>query len=1304
LTLFFVISEKAKAQIDTTLDFVIFNIKKPTAINGFVDVEVSIKAHVPIQALDFSLKFNQPKLSYYQMIYHASYLQSPLPNYNNFDQTLRFTSYALQDYELNKDILAIRFQVNGNTLDSTDIYSIKGYLNGDRCGLVVKDSSTAKVKNVHGINNLKEHLACGDQHTIALKTNGEVWAWGTNASGQLGNNSTTQSSVPIRVNGVNNVGFLNDAIAVAAGADHSLAILCDGSVVAWGNNSLGQLGNGTHTQSLFPIQVQGLPTGVRAFSIAAGDFHSAVVMEDGTVWTWGGNANGQLGNNTTNEALTAVQVRGIANSGFLTAAFEVAAGGSHTLVLMRDSTVCAFGDAGKGQTGNGNFGGNDVTPVKVLDNVSNLELKNVISIEGGNDHSIAVQVNGTVKTWGGNSSGQLGDGTTVDKAKAISVAGIGAAKSVAAGFGFSGVILRDSSTWTWGVNSFGQLGDNTKGTNRLLPVQRHGILNVGFLQSAMAIAAGKEFCTELIDDNFYGTYCSSGYNLNGQLGDNTLISKSVPVYVFGNLATGLLKATFTPAAGTPVCFPTGNVTFNNTTTNTTTGTISYLWTFGNDATPQSSTSSTSVPVTYSSTGTKTITLVVTTNTNCFGSWTDTLRQTINVVGGADASFTFSSAQGCVGQGMNFYSAGSKGSGVLHSWDFDLDTIPANAVDENPLNIIYTQAGAYTIVHTVSVPNCATSNTKSLTLTVNPSPVASFTSTDSVCANTSLSFTFTGVYELGSLAFWEFGKDASSETSNSHTPNPITYNTSGRKNITLNVTNLFGCTTSVSDSILIKNTPVLNIINNSNFEVCTGVPFNLQNTGDSTNILSAWSFGNSAFPASTIAKNASNIIYNSGGTKTYTLLAIDTITQCSTNLSQNINVYQTPLSTFSVNNALCAQNNVAFSSLNNKVSTGSSWDYSWNFGSDASPVSASTKDVSNVVYNTSGQKLITLIISDQHCSSTSTDTLLFYDKPFANAGNDTNVCGPATFNIGSTALPNYSYVWSPTNGLNKANIAQPLLSPPQGFTHYILTVTNDTLGCTAVDTVVVAGAPALQVATGNDQTICENTEAVLGANAVSGQTYLWSPGFGLNDSTLSNPTVNSDSSITYKLVVNGFGCAPDSATINVTVNKLPLVFIGANDTIAKGKSIQLEAGGGVSYSWSPSFGLSNDGIFNPVANPEITTAYTVTVTNIFGCSDTASQIIYVQSAKYWIPKAFSPDGNGKNDVLYVRGDGIENFEFVIFNSAGDLLFKSNNINEGWNGKRNNTGEELPEGAYVFFVKGTQNNGSTINDNGLVNLIR
>ena len=156
-------------------------------------------------------------------------------------------------------------------------------------------------------------ISAGTGFTLALKNDGTVWAWGANGIGQLGTNTTTNSSVPVQVVGPSGTGYLTGITTISAGAAYSLARMNNGTVWAWGANDSGQLGNNTNTYSSVPVQVVG-PGGGGALtgitSISAGQYHSIARKSDGTVWAWGSNYNGQLGNNTTTGSSVPVEVVG----------------------------------------------------------------------------------------------------------------------------------------------------------------------------------------------------------------------------------------------------------------------------------------------------------------------------------------------------------------------------------------------------------------------------------------------------------------------------------------------------------------------------------------------------------------------------------------------------------------------------------------------------------------------------------------------------------------------------------------------------------------------------------------------------------------------------------------------------------------------------------------------------------------------------------------------------------------------------------------------------------------------------------
>jgi alpha-tubulin suppressor-like RCC1 family protein len=310
-------------------------------------------------------------------------------------------------------------------------------------------------------------IAAGNTHTIALESDGTVWAWGQNVYGQLGDGSTTNRSTPVLVSQLSG---LTTVAAVAAGGNHSLALKSDGTVWAWGFNGLGQLGNGTTDSRSTPVLVSGL-SGVTA--IAAGRNHSLALKSDGTVWAWGDNAAGQLGDGTTVNRSTPV-------SG-LTGATAIAARFDHSLALKSDSTMRAWGYNGFGQLGDGTTA-NRSTPVQVSG------LTGVTTISAGFYHSLAVKNDSTIWVWGYNQYGQLGDGTQTSHTAPVRVSGITGASAIAGGDYHTVALMSDGTVWTWGFNRYGQLGADPTGTNmvRLSPGQVNGLSDV------MAISANQE--------------------------------------------------------------------------------------------------------------------------------------------------------------------------------------------------------------------------------------------------------------------------------------------------------------------------------------------------------------------------------------------------------------------------------------------------------------------------------------------------------------------------------------------------------------------------------------------------------------------------------------------------------------------------------------------------------------------------------------------------------------------------------------------------------------------------------------------
>jgi len=359
---------------------------------------------------------------------------------------------------------------------------------------------------VHGLGRMATA-----NHTIYVKDDGTVWAWGNNNNGQLGDGSATSKNTPVQVSG------LSGMTAVAAGSGHTVALKNDGTVWAWGNNSNGQLGDGSAASKNTPVQVNGLSS---MTAVAAGSGHTVAMKNDGTVWAWGNNSNGQLGDGSAASKNTPVQVSGLYS---MTA---VAAGSGHTVALKNDGTVWAWGNNSTGQLGNGNFTPSNPTPAQVS-GLSGMSSGVVIAVAAGYDHTVALKNDGTVWAWGNNATGQLGNGNITPSNTPVQVSGLSGVTAVAAGFGHTVALKSDGTVRTWGNNTKGQLGNGlTNGTtiDSAIPVVVSGMVGV------TDIAAGYEGSV-VLKGAFKGdgTVWAWGSNSNGQLGNGLAVDSAIPV-------------------------------------------------------------------------------------------------------------------------------------------------------------------------------------------------------------------------------------------------------------------------------------------------------------------------------------------------------------------------------------------------------------------------------------------------------------------------------------------------------------------------------------------------------------------------------------------------------------------------------------------------------------------------------------------------------------------------------------------------------------------------------------------------------
>jgi alpha-tubulin suppressor-like RCC1 family protein len=356
-------------------------------------------------------------------------------------------------------------------------------------------------------------IAVGGAHTCALTSGGGVKCWGWNGSGQLGNGTTSQSLTPIDVSGL-----ASGVTAITAGNTHTCALTAGGGAKCWGWNAYGHLGNGTMIDSDVPVDVSGLANGVIA--IAAGSIHTCALTSGGRVTCWGHNEDGQLGNGTTTDGFVPVDVSGL-SSGI--AAIASGSQAAHTCALTSGGGVNCWGWNDTGQLGNGTTS-ESLSPV----DVSGLP-SGITAIATGTHATCAITSGGAAKCWGYNNGGQLGNGTRTDSLGPVDVSNLeSGVTAISVGWVHACALTSAGGVKCWGDNDAGQLGSTISHSLSAIDVTglASGATAIGVGDSALSVL-GSYTCA-LAGGG--GVVCWGGNEL-GQLGDGTTISSSVPVDV-----------------------------------------------------------------------------------------------------------------------------------------------------------------------------------------------------------------------------------------------------------------------------------------------------------------------------------------------------------------------------------------------------------------------------------------------------------------------------------------------------------------------------------------------------------------------------------------------------------------------------------------------------------------------------------------------------------------------------------------------------------------------------------------------------
>lgn len=550
---------------------------------------------------------------------------------------------------------------------------------------------------------------------------------------------------------------------------------------------------------------------------------------------------------------------------------------------------------------------------------------------------------------------------------------------------------------------------------------------------------------------------------------------------------------------------------------------------------------------------------------------ETEDYTVNIIAQGNApvaSFTISSNSVCAGSCVTITNT-STGQNNTYSWTFPGGT-PSSFTGANPPQVCYNNQGVFNITVTVTNPNGSSSSSQAVT--VNPIPNVTVSNNTSICQGSSTSLQATSNIN-GASFVWT----PPTGLSNSNVPNPVASPTQTTTYSVVATAN--GCTSSAGQVTVTVNT--VNVSAGNPLNICLGQTAQLQATSSNPGpVTYSWS------PTTGLSNpNIANPVASPTQTTIYTVTA--TSNGCSATASVAVNVNNV-VAAVSPNTSICAGSSTPL-----QASGGTS--YLW------SPASGlSNPNIANPIASPAQTTTYTVTVTNNGCSATAQVTVTV-NTVLASVSQNTTICQGASAQLNASG--GTSYQWTPATGLNNPNIQNPIASPLQTTTYTVIVSINQ---CSATAQVTV-NVNNVNANAGEDVTICPGATAQLQASG--GGTYQWSPSSGLNNSGIANPVASPSQTTTYTVTVTNNGC---SATDAVTVNVSQITAtVSPNQSICAGNTVQLNASGGTNYQWTPSTGLSNPNISNPVASPSQTTTYTVTVSS-GNCSSTASVVVTVNA--------------------------------------------------------------------------------------------
>lgn len=479
-------------------------------------------------------------------------------------------------------------------------------------------------------------------------------------------------------------------------------------------------------------------------------------------------------------------------------------------------------------------------------------------------------------------------------------------------------------------------------------------------------------------------------------------------------------------------------------------------------------------------------------------------------------------------------------------------------------------------------------------------------------------------------------------------------------------------------------------------ICLNKPTQFADTSVSVyGIVNSWSwdFGDNIGMGDASRLPSPAYTYTAAGTKGVRLIVGDS-KGCIDTVFGNITIVdKPPLTTAFKDTLICKKDSV-------RLSATGSGNYTWSPNAFISATNTASPVVAPPVTTT-----YYVDLDNNGCINHDSVTIHVVNHVTLQAMADTTICSGDTITLGIIS-DGLKYTWAPASSLSNAGEKNPLAVTSATTTYEVLAETGS---CSAKEDIKESTVNYPVAITGNDTMICFQTEAVL-HGITDGSSFTWSPSNTLQSANTLNPIAHPSTTTTYILsAYDTKGCPkPGSDTTIVTLLPPIHAFAGKDTTIVVGQTLQLNATGGIKYEWSPSSGLSDAGIANPVAmysSPSEGIRYHISVYNEAGCVDSAALTVKVFGTlpTVFVPTAFSPNGDGRNDLLKPVAAGMQHMElFAVYNRWGQLLFSTAVAGKGWDGTVN--GQKQNTGTYIWMVKAVDYTGAPYMQRGTVVLIR